>query len=291
MNVTPKYLFIGPSGHGKSTSANKISGTNVFTSGSRIGRITTEIDITNQENITLIDCPGFGDLIDERVFLDEIWLKKNLLLDQTQIHAIILVIKFNGNISSAFKNAAVQFCQIFSREAINSLCILCIQGDQSITHSTKEFKKIVTNSEGYLYLKKQNSDKDVAFILWDNLIPRIDDHVGQSDMLERITRKLVPFDRIKMQRAIDIVELKLAYLKSLKYESQTYSQSLTFSIFVFIFAMGYWSSFILSGLITKSKVSSVGYIEDSIYLFVLGFSCLWFHLFKMRISEEKQNLI
>ena len=195
------------------------------------------------------------------------------------------MIKFNGNTSSAFKNSAIQFCQIFSREAINSLCILCIQGDQSITHSTLEFKRILTNSERYLYLKEKNSDKNVAFILWDNFLPKIDDHVGQMDKLNRITSKLVPFNKIKMQRAIGIVELKLSYLRPIKYEKQSYSQYQSLAIVVSIFFMGFFGALII---LTKLFGDVPNNFITLIYLFFLDFSFLWFNLFKIRISLKKQ---
>jgi len=54
----PKLIFLGPMGNGKSTTANKISNSNSFTTGADDRSVTQSIRIKSHQNVIAIDCPG-----------------------------------------------------------------------------------------------------------------------------------------------------------------------------------------------------------------------------------------
>jgi len=138
-SLRKKFVIVGPMGYGKSTTGNKLCGDDVFTIGSDVTRITTSIQYQETSaNLTIVDCPGFGDPVDETIFYVEFLKRKEYFLELVPIDAFILVIKFDQNISSSFLDAAKQYVQVFGTAGIKSLMILCIQGSEKRRYSKGE---------------------------------------------------------------------------------------------------------------------------------------------------------
>lgn len=128
-------VFIGPMGHGKSSTCNKLSESNFFTVGQDTVSVTHSLNFKKGGSLTLVDCPGFGDLENEKTFLESFLSKKSDILNLTPISAFILVIKFNINESPDFLQAAKNFVKCFGSSGIKSLVILCIQSNVSRRYS------------------------------------------------------------------------------------------------------------------------------------------------------------
>ena len=79
MNKT-KLFIVGSMGSGKSTLGNKLIGSNVFTSGTQIESVTCEIQKAVSEKYVIIDCPGFGDNNEKKLFFEQVLRRKYRLI-------------------------------------------------------------------------------------------------------------------------------------------------------------------------------------------------------------------
>ena len=129
--------------------------------------ITTYVKIAEINGFKIADCAGFGDNIEDKVFLQSYRDNESVLKSMAPINAIVMVVKFNNTDALSFKNTAYEFWKIFGNRSIGSIVLLCIQtGD--IIYSDDDFRRILTNSEGYKFLKSKNEDRDIPHVLWDN---------------------------------------------------------------------------------------------------------------------------
>lgn len=199
-------VLIGPMGHGKSTTGNNLCGANCFTTGEDVTSVTQEIKFKTIKNLTVVDCPGFGDAQNENLFLKKFLEKKEEMLDACPIDAFVLVIKFDGRESRPFLPTAQQFVKCFGSVAITSLIILCIQSNRWKKYTDNEFEYIIKNSDGYRYLKNKNAWIPVQYCLWEN-IGR--EYANQREKFEQCQKRVQPFTYTKMRSAIDMIEEKL----------------------------------------------------------------------------------
>jgi len=104
-------VFVGPNGHGKSSTANKIAEENLFTTGNRAQTVTLTVSVAKVVHnelfgeMTLCDCPPFSDC-QTGSFLSEFQANKNVFLDLAPISAFLMVIKFDQEVSCSFYAAA-----------------------------------------------------------------------------------------------------------------------------------------------------------------------------------------
>lgn len=210
-----KFVIVGPMGYGKSTTGNKLCGDDCFTVGNDISRITKSIKFqkTNAD-LTVIDCPGFGDPTDETIFFAEFLKKKQYFLEIVPIDAFILVIKFDQDKSGSFLDAAKHYVKAFGTEGIKSMMLLCIQGSEKRRYAKDDFKSIILNSDGYLYLVKKNENIQIPYCLWDNFR----EYTNQEKNFEECLNKLKPFTMLHMKYAMDNIDNIVLVLNKEKYE-------------------------------------------------------------------------
>ena len=177
-----KLIFVGPMGYGKSSTANKILAKNCFTSANAAGRVTNIVQIAENKNTVIADCPGFGDNVSDKTFHGAYLDAASTLYCMCPIDAIVLVIKFNDAESMAFLNAAKDVHKFFGTPAFRSLIILCIQAG-SYRYSDNDFHRVLIKTAGYKYLKAYNYDDDIPYVLWDNFDP-------YEDQLENLYAKI-----------------------------------------------------------------------------------------------------
>ena len=88
-------LIIGQFGMGKSTLGNRLLRKNFFTTGNQPKTITEEIQIGQSNKYKIIDCPGFGDSLDQfRFFKQYLLFKKaipKVIRSSTMIVKIVIV--------------------------------------------------------------------------------------------------------------------------------------------------------------------------------------------------------
>jgi len=193
--MAKKFIILGLMGYGKSTTGNKLCGDQFFTVGNDINRITTSIKFqkTKKSNVdlTVVDCPGFGDPTDETIFFHEFLKRKESFIESVPIDAFILVIKFNENVYNSFLESAKHYVDAFGTEGIKSLMILYIQGSEKLRYSKDEFKDIILKSDGYLFLVNRNENSNVPYCLWDNFV----EYTDQEKNFNECANKLIPFTR------------------------------------------------------------------------------------------------
>jgi predicted GTPase len=202
----PKILFLGPMGHGKSTTANKISNSNSFTTGVDDRSVTQFIRIKSHQNTIAIDCPGFGDPTNEQLFMRQFLTKRAELLANAPINAFVLVIAFDRNVSAAFLDSAKQFVRCFGTEGIKSLLILCIQKNPARRYSDDEFQDIFVNSEGARFLFRKNNSQNLNMCLWENIHG---EYPSQREKFFSIVNALPKFTDLHMKYAFDMIENQL----------------------------------------------------------------------------------
>ncbi len=148
-------VLLGAMGNGKSTTGNNLLGGNMFTSGNDSVSVTksislmtsgnftflTETSLMTSGDLTVVDCPGFGDPSNETIFFRSFLNKKEQLLNAAPIDAFVLVTKIDGDESGAFLQTAEHFVKSFGKPALKSLIILCIQGNPARRYSDSEFEK------------------------------------------------------------------------------------------------------------------------------------------------------
>ena len=202
----PTLIFLGPMGNGKSTTANKLSNSNSFTTGYDDRTVTQSVRIKSHQNVISIDCPGFGDPTNENLFLNQFLAKRSDLLAKVPISAFVLVVKFDRNQCRAFHESAKKFVRCFGSEGIKSLVILCIQGNPARRYSDDEFQEIFAESEGARFLFRKNNSQKLNMCLWENIHG---DYPGQKDRFDAIVNNLPEFTDIHMKYAFDMIENQL----------------------------------------------------------------------------------
>lgn len=197
-----KLLVIGPMGHGKSSTGNKILKGNYFTKGKSVGRVTESVQMAEANGIKIVDCPGFGDK--DIVFHDSYKTMKAELERMCPFNAIVMMIKFNNRESLQFLRAAEDFIKFFGGPAIECLVIACIQTGE-IKYSDAAFQTILYNNEGYRLLLGRNNNTHLHYLLWDNKEPYSNQH---DTMISKINQALF-FDRQMMKYLYDHIESDL----------------------------------------------------------------------------------
>ena len=205
------FLLIGRIGNGKSTTGNKLLHKDVFTRGSRMDPITKQVqcEISADNELMIFDCPGFGDVNDQLLFLEAFKNSKSALDSVPQVEGIILVVKFDKDQSNGFTGAAKEFLSAFSSRSIMSLMLLCIQGNNELIYSQREFEGILYNSEGYKFLKAKNNNIDIPFCLWDNF----NEYFEQNLNFNRAIAQLQPLDGIALPFVFDFVDKEIENIK------------------------------------------------------------------------------
>ena len=153
-------IIVGATGQGKSTTGNTLLKRNSFTIGNHSQRITTEIqlDKTDNDEMMLIDCPGFCDPLQPDVFHKEfLRLRRRIkaCVAILPISAFIFVIKFDEGRSNSFLPAAKEFFKLFGSHGIKSAILVCIQGNERRIYNQIEFTQILKDSDGYKFMIKQ----------------------------------------------------------------------------------------------------------------------------------------
>lgn len=198
-----KLILIGPMGHGKSTTGNTLcGGANCFSSGQDVVSVTQKIKMQVHENLTVIDCPGFGDATNENLFMDKFLEKKNELLGACPIDAFVLVIKFDVRESKPFLLTAKQFVKCFGSLGTKSLIILCIQGNPQRRFSDDDFDEIIKSSDGYRYLKEKNDNRPIPYCLWENIHS---EYLNQRANFELCQKQVSPYTDVHMKFAFDLI--------------------------------------------------------------------------------------
>jgi len=201
-------IFVGPMGHGKSSSANKISGKNLFTVGKKTNSVTQTVvkKTVGYEwfsDLTLCDCPGFGDQTQPKLFLHQFISQKKVLLELAPISAFVMVIKFDQDQCGPFLVAARAFVKCFGSQAIKSLFILCIQVNPATEYSDSEFENIFYQSDGARHLAEKNDGQHVRFCLWDN--KNDSKYPSQAKTFHSLLVKTPEFTKLQMQYAFDMI--------------------------------------------------------------------------------------
>lgn len=219
INYKKKLLLVGTQGYGKSSTGNKLLDDNIFSSGEIRGGVTKILQYGESDQYEITDCPGFGDLTERDLFLNQIINHKNDLRNRSPFNALILVIKFkadnNGGISSdGFLGSAKDFFDAFGNNGLESLMLLCIQTDLRLGNAA--FDAQLKSSGGYEYLtiKKNEASlpnaNDIPYVLWDNKDPYPRQQQRFTDCLNAIPE----FTKESMSSAFQFVERKLETLNA-----------------------------------------------------------------------------
>ena len=153
-------------------------------------------------NLTVFDCPGFGDPSNETIFFRNFLSKKEQLLNAAPIDAFLLVTKFDRDESGAFLQTAEHFVKSFGKPALKSLIILCIQGNPARRYSDSEFEKILKQTSGYTYLKSLNSDNEIKYLLWER------------QNFDSVRKSLPKYSKEQMEMAFDLVENRAEFMEN-----------------------------------------------------------------------------
>jgi hypothetical protein len=205
------FLLIGRIGNGKSTTGNKLLNKDAFTRGSRMDPITKQVqyEISADNKLMIFDCPGFGDVNDQLLFLEAFKNSKSALDSNSQVEGIILVVKFDKDQSNGFTGAVKEFLSAFSSMSIKSLMLLCIQGNNELIYSQREFEGVLYNSEGYQFLKARNNNNDIPYCLWDNF----NEYFEQTQNFNSAISRLQPLDGIALPYIFNFVEKEIENIK------------------------------------------------------------------------------
>jgi hypothetical protein len=193
-------IIVGPMGHGKSTLGNKLLNENHFDNGRSPTRITEYVHIASSSQFQVADCVGFGDVKDDRAFINSFVDKKNIICDYAPVKAILFVIKFNNKESNSFLDSAKEFWKYFGTRSLGSVVLVCIQGG-NIKYSNSNFENILLNSDGYRFLKDKYKI-DIPFVLWDSIF----EYPGQMNKLMQNIRSRNAFCREAVEDMFDSFE-------------------------------------------------------------------------------------
>ena len=158
-----------------------------------------------------MDCPGFENLTKKKLFYKNFIEHRTALENVGSIDAIVLVVMFDKDNCSNFLNTAQQFVSVFHQEAIKSLMLLCIQGNEEHIFATNKFRSIILESKGYKYLVEQNNELPIPICLWDNKNP----YQGQTEKFDECLERLTAFKQINMVYTFELIskELKISDLE------------------------------------------------------------------------------
>jgi translation elongation factor EF-1alpha len=204
-------LLIGRIGNGKSTTGNKLLRKDAFTRGSRMDPITKQVqfEVSADGQLTIFDCPGFGDVNDQLLFLEAFKKSKQALDSNSPVDGIILVVKFDKDQSNGLTGAAKEFLSAFGSLSIKSLMLLCIQGNTELIYSQGEFRDVLYNSEGYKFLKAKNNNNDIPYCLWDNF----NEYFEQNQNFNRAISGLDSLDSVRFSYIFDFVDKEIENIK------------------------------------------------------------------------------
>jgi predicted GTPase len=204
-------VLLGAMGNGKSTTGNNLLGGNMFTSGNDSVSVTKSISLMTSGDLTVVDCPGFGDPSNETIFFRSFLNKKEQLLNAAPIDAFVLVTKFDRDESGAFLQTAEHFVKSFGKPALKSLIILCIQGSPARRYSDSEFDEILKQTSGYTYLKSSNSDNEIKYLLWENIYAP---YPNQRQNFDSVRKSLPKYSKEQMEMAFDLVENRAEFMEN-----------------------------------------------------------------------------
>lgn len=204
--VKTKLVLLGPVGNGKSTTGNNLLHQNVFTSGRDVAAITRVIQKGENENLAVIDCPGFGDHFDESLFYREFLRNEERFLQIAPIDAFLMLIKFDIDSSEGFFYAARDFVSSFGAPGIISLVLVCIQSNPKRRFGNADFERVLKNSDGYRFLKRENENHDIQWCLWENLQ---NEYPDQLKNLFACIFRVQPFKRDFFKFSFQMVKNKL----------------------------------------------------------------------------------
>lgn len=202
-------LIIGAFGHGKSSTGNKLLERDVFNVGKSRNIITKDVSIETSEKYSVVDCPGFGELEEKKLFFLTFPRHKTALENICPIDGIVLVLKFDKDNCFSFSNTARQFMSAFDQEGLKSLMLLCIQGNEEIRFGNDKFREILLESSGYKYLVEQNNGAPIPFCLWDNFRP----YQRQMENFEECLTRLLRFEKINMSYSFKLMSKELRILE------------------------------------------------------------------------------
>ena len=154
--------------------------------------------------MTVVNCSGFGD---SKMFSIEFLKYKQEILDLAPIDGIVFVIDFNNENSNEFLELSKQFTCLFGYEAIKSLMLLCIQGDEKILNGLEEFEDKIIKSFGYEYLKRENEGENIPYCLWHNIRP----YYNQADNFIYCFKKLQKFDKKMIGCSLELMEKEIDF--------------------------------------------------------------------------------
>ena len=199
-------ILVGPLGYGKSSTGNYLLQDSVFTEGDDARPVTTSAKMSiSNSGLKIVDCPGFCDPRDEIVLQREFIKNKTFFLNQVPISAFIFVVKFDQDKSNSFLEAAKMFVKSFGSRGLKSLMLLCIQSNPKRRFSNEDFRKILTQSDGYKYMLEKNENLSLPYCLWDNHR----EYQNQKEKFEQCLTYVQPFIELQMYYAIDMMEIEI----------------------------------------------------------------------------------
>ena len=196
---------------GKSTLGNRLLKKNFFTTGNQPKTITENIQIGVSDKYKIIDCPGFGDSLNQFRFFNEYLLFKKAILSLAPINAIVLVVKFDQKDALSFLSAAKDFHSVFGDEGLGSLMLVCIQGSDKLTMSDADFEKCLHASDGYKFLCKKNENKPIPHCLWDSFSQF--NYPTQESDFENCILNLRPYNEMYLKFSFQLVERQIRIME------------------------------------------------------------------------------